>query len=55
MPIVSRHGELLHDGRARNLEEAILWHGGEAAAAQRAYTALSQTERAQLVLFLESL
>jgi CxxC motif-containing protein (DUF1111 family) len=55
LPVVSRHGELLHDGRARNLEEAILWHGGEAEAAQRAYRTLSKQDRAQLVLFLESL
>jgi CxxC motif-containing protein (DUF1111 family) len=55
VPVVSRHSELLHDGRARNLEEAILWHGGEAAAAQRAYAALAREDRAQLLLFLESL
>lgn len=45
----------LHDGRARSIEEAILWHGGEAAAAQRGFTDLSAVERQQLLDFLASL
>lgn len=45
----------LHDGRARNLLEAILWHGGEAEPAKQAVLAASQDERAQLIAFLESL
>ena len=45
----------LHDGRARSMEEAILWHGGEAAGARRAFMQLSRTERERLILFLESL
>ena len=52
---VSGHTTLLHDGRARGYEEAILWHDGEAAASAAAYRALSATDRAALVLFLESL
>jgi CxxC motif-containing protein (DUF1111 family) len=52
---VSRHTRFLHDGRARNVEEAILWHGGEAEAARRAYTALARSERDQLLFFLDSL
>ncbi|MEO6394707.1 MAG: di-heme oxidoredictase family protein [Devosia sp.] len=52
---VSGHTLFLHDGRARNLTEAILWHGGEAAAARRAFTEMSQSERDDLVAFLESL
>ena len=52
---VNGHSRLLHDGRARNFSEAILWHGGEAAHAQREYRALSATGRAQLIRFLESL
>lgn len=52
---VSGHTFLLHDGRARSLEEAILWHGGEAQAAQRGFTALSSEQRFQLIAFLESL
>ena len=46
---------LLHDGRARNLTEAILWHGGEAHRARRAFSALPAAQRAQLLHFLESL
>jgi CxxC motif-containing protein (DUF1111 family) len=52
---VSRHSFLLHDGRARNLEEAILWHGGEAAAARHEYVSLSEHQRGQLLFFLNSL
>lgn len=39
---------LLHDGRARSVEEAILWHAGEADDARKAYMALPQAERALL-------
>lgn len=46
---------LLHDGRARSILEAILWHDGEAAAARRAAAALPATDRAALIAFLESL
>ena len=53
--VVSGHTMLLHDGRARGLEEAILWHGGEAQASRDAFMALSAEERAALVRFLESL
>ncbi len=45
----------LHDGRARNLEEAILWHGGEAEPAANSYKALSASQRSELIAFLESL
>ena len=45
----------LHDGRARDLSEAILWHGGEATDAQRAFLAMTAGERAELLVFLESL
>jgi hypothetical protein len=45
----------LHDGRARTLTEAILWHGGEAAAARDAFKAMARTERDALLRFLESL
>ena len=43
---VNRHTRFLHDGRARNLTEAILWHGGEAEASAEAFQALSAAERA---------
>lgn len=45
----------LHDGRARSLEEAILWHGGEADAARASYEALTQPQRDELIAFLRSL
>lgn len=47
--------EFLHDGRARTLEEAVDYHGGEAAAARAAFEALAPGERRQLVRFLGSL
>lgn len=45
----------LHDGRARTLEEAILWHGGEALAAREAFKDLAASQRFQLIQFLRSL
>jgi len=45
----------LHDGRARTLEEAILWHGGEAEKSKQAFVQLTTTERKSLVSFLKSL
>ncbi len=45
----------LHDGRARSLEEAILWHGGEAEAAKQVFIRLDQQQRANLLTFLNSL
>jgi CxxC motif-containing protein (DUF1111 family) len=52
---VSDHTLFLHDGRARNLTEAILWHGGEADAAKTAFANLSESSRSDLLAFLESL
>ena len=52
---VSGHTLFLHDGRARNLTEAILWHGGEAEAARDKFAALSQTDRDALLAFVNSL
>ena len=52
---VSGHETYLHDGRARNLGEAILWHGGEALAARRAFVGLPRGERQALLTFLKSL
>jgi len=45
----------LHDGRARNLVEAILWHGGEATASREHFAKLSKQERQALIAFLEAL
>lgn len=52
---VNAHTRYLHDGRARNLEEAILWHGGEAQKTKEAYLNLPKADRQQLIEFLESL
>ncbi|WP_221799981.1 di-heme oxidoredictase family protein [Oceanobacter mangrovi] len=52
---VNGAGHYLHDGRARSVEEAILWHGGEAAAAQGRFIHLSASERQALIKFVESL
>ena len=52
---VSGHTFFLHDGRARNLLEAILWHGGEAEAAREAVRKLPTKEREALLAFLNSL
>ena len=52
---VNGHTNFLHDGRARNLMEAILWHGGEAEASRQAVEQMSKTERNALIAFLESL
>lgn len=53
--VVSGHTQFLHDGRARNLMEAVLWHGGEAQAAQRQVLAFDAEQRAALLAFLNSL
>lgn len=52
---VNGHTELLHDGRARNLEEAILWHGGEGEASKEAFRKMSLEDRTALIAFLKSL
>ena len=52
---VNGHTRLLHDGRANGVEEAILWHGGEAAGAKERFKALSAADRKALVFFVECL
>ena len=52
---VSGHTFFLHDGRARNLTEAILWHGGEAQAQRDAFVDMAPEERSALIAFLNSL
>ncbi len=52
---VNGHTYYLHDGRARNLEEAVLWHGGEGQASRDAFIELNAEERAALIAFLQSL
>ena len=55
LPTVNGHSRLLHDGRARNVEEAILWHGGEAEKSKGAFKAMSAENRQLLIAFVESL
>lgn len=52
---VNGHQLLLHDGRARGIAEAILWHGGEAQAAREAFRSLPKTQRDAVLAFLGSL
>lgn len=53
--VVNGHSELLHDGRARNIEEAILWHGGEAINSKEKFKELTKEERDNLIEFIKSL
>lgn len=53
--VVNRHTFFLHDGRARSLEEAVLWHGGEGAGARDRFARMSRDDRNALIRFLESL
>lgn len=51
----TRAGALLHDGRARSIEEAVLWHGGEALGARERFQSLTAYERQALLDFLQGL
>lgn len=53
--IVNGHTQFLHDGRARNLAEAVLWHGGEAEKPREDFRKLEKADRERLLRFLESL
>ena len=53
--LVSGHTQFLHDGRAKNITEAILWHGGEALRSKEIFKKLSKKERADLLEFLNSI
>jgi CxxC motif-containing protein (DUF1111 family) len=55
IPIVNKHHLLLHDGRARGVVEAILWHGGEAEKSREAFRNADKPERDALIAFLNSL
>jgi CxxC motif-containing protein (DUF1111 family) len=52
---VNGNAMLLHDGRARTLTEAVLWHGGEAERSREAFRVMQAADRAALLAFLESL
>jgi len=53
--VVNEHNRLLHDGRARGVTEAILWHGGEGEASMEAFKGLGAEDRSTLIEFVESL
>lgn len=53
--VVNGHTQYLHDGRARNLTEAIMWHGGEGAVSRDIYSHMSKEEREAVITFLKSL
>ena len=55
MQTVNGHTDLLHDGRARDALEAILWHGGEGQASRESFMQLPPADRQALLKFLESL
>lgn len=46
---------LMHDGRARSIEEAIIMHGGEGSGSKERFEALSDDDKTKLILFLKSL
>ena len=52
---VNGHTSFLHDGRARNLTEAILWHGGEGEASKNIFKKMDRADRQALLHFLNSL
>jgi CxxC motif-containing protein (DUF1111 family) len=55
IPVVNGHSRYLHDGRARSLTEAVLWHGGEAASSRERFRTAPRDDREALIAFLESL
>ena len=55
IPDVNNHMRLLHDGRADGVEEAILWHGGEAEQSKNRFMNFSAEDRAALIRFVEAL
>ncbi|MBX9963919.1 MAG: hypothetical protein K2Y35_12730 [Burkholderiales bacterium] len=53
--VVNGNTTMLHDGRARNATEAILWHGGEAAGSREAFAKMTAGEREALLAFLDAI
>ena len=53
--LVNGHTHFLHDGRARNLQEAILWHEGEAKSSRDQFKKLDKSERSAILKFILSL
>ena len=55
MTVTSGYTDMLHDLRARNYEEAILWHGGEAKKSKETFWAMPKDDREALIKFLEAI
>jgi CxxC motif-containing protein (DUF1111 family) len=55
VPAINGEARYLHDGRARSVQEAILWHGGEAKRVRDRYAKLDKASRQALLAFIESL
>ena len=53
--VVNGHSHYLHDGRARNFTEAIMWHGGEGDVSRQIFQQMTKEERETLIMFLRSL
>ena len=53
--VVNGHSNFLHDGRARNFTEAIMWHGGEGDVSRQKFSKMSKEKRETLIMFLRSL
>ena len=53
--VVNGHSNFLHDGRARNFTEAIMWHGGEGDVSRQKFSKMTKEERETLIMFLRSL
>ena len=52
---LGKEPNLLHDGRAKNIEEAILWHGGEALKIKENFIALKQKQKEQIIKYIQEL
>ena len=52
---ITGSNRFLHDGRARSISEAILWHGGEAEHAKQQYLTMEQPDRMALIRFIKSI
>jgi CxxC motif-containing protein (DUF1111 family) len=55
MAVTSGHTDMLHDLRARNYEEAIVWHGGQAKQSKEKFRNMSADDRAALIAFLQAI
>ncbi|MFQ3231976.1 di-heme oxidoredictase family protein [Reinekea sp.] len=51
----SPHARFLHDGRAKTIEQAVIWHGGEALESRRAFEVLDENSKQNLLIFLRGI